>query len=71
MKKQNNLNAQNLGNALWDTLLALKSKKIKPAEANAIASQSREICNVVKTQLEYYKACNVRPKETDMLLKLT
>lgn len=45
------LTAVNLKSALWETLNDLKENKIQPAEADAIACQSREILRTVNTQL--------------------
>ena len=46
------LNAVNLKNALWETLQAVKSDNMQPAQGDAIASQAREILRTVKTQLQ-------------------
>jgi len=52
MKK---LNAKNLKNELWKTLKNLREGEIEPVQAEAIASQSREINRVVKTQQSVLK----------------
>jgi hypothetical protein len=44
------LTAQNLKNILWDTLKKLKGGTIEVSVADAIASQSREIVRVIKSQ---------------------
>lgn len=49
MKK---LNAKNLKDVLWETLNGVKSGKMQPAEADSIATQSREILRTVNTQLK-------------------
>lgn len=59
-QKQPTLNPENLSNTLWDTLLAVKAKTLDVKQANAIASASREICRVAKTQLDYIKASGKR-----------
>ena len=46
------LTATNLKNALWETLNAVKDGGKQPAEADAIASQAREILRTVKVQLQ-------------------
>lgn len=46
------LTATNLKNALWETLNDVKDGKKQPAEADAIASQAREILRTVKVQLQ-------------------
>lgn len=50
--KQDNLSAVNLKNALWDTLNAIKSDTMLPAQGDAIAAQAREILRTVKVQLQ-------------------
>ena len=46
------LSAVNLKNALWETLQAIKSDTMQPAQGDAIASQAREILRTVKVQLQ-------------------
>lgn len=46
------LSAVNLKNALWDTLQAIKSDSMLPAQGDAIAAQAREILRTVKVQLQ-------------------
>jgi hypothetical protein len=46
------LTATNLKNALWETLNDVKSGIKQPAEADAIASQAREILRATKVQLQ-------------------
>lgn len=46
----NQLTAENLKNALWDTLKCIKSGAIQPAQGDAIAAQAREILRTVKVQ---------------------
>ena len=46
-----NLTATNLKEALWETLEDLKSEKVNPAHADAIAVQAREILRTTNTQL--------------------
>lgn len=48
----NKLSAVNLKNALWDTLQAIKSDSMLPAQGDAIAAQAREILRTVKVQLQ-------------------
>ena len=45
------LTAKNLKEALWDTLKHVKDGTMQPMQADAIASQSREILRTVNTQL--------------------
>lgn len=46
-----NLTAVNLKDALWSTLNKVRSKKLLPGHADAIAAQAREILRTVKMQL--------------------
>ena len=46
----NELSAKNLKAVLWNTLLGVKSGKVEVGVADAIASQSREIVRVIKSQ---------------------
>ena len=48
--EKNGLSAKNLKAVLWDTLCGLKSGKVEVGVADAIASQSREIVRVIKSQ---------------------
>lgn len=45
------LTAKNLKSALWETLGQLRDSKLSPGEADAIASQAREILRTTNTQL--------------------
>ena len=54
-KKKNDLSGEALKNMLWDTMNNLKGGNIQAKDANAIASQSREICRVAKLELEVLK----------------
>lgn len=49
------LNAKNLKDTLWKTLQNLRAGDMDPLQAEAIASQSREIIRVVKTQQSILK----------------
>lgn len=46
------LTAVNLKNSLWETLQAIKSDTMLPAQGDAIAAQAREILRTVKVQLQ-------------------
>ncbi len=52
MSEKNDLTATNLKTALWETLNAVKSGAMQPGNADAIASQAREILRTVKVQLQ-------------------
>lgn len=45
------LSAVSLKECLWETLNKVKTKKLLPGHADAIASQAREILRTVKVQL--------------------
>jgi len=45
------LTAKNLKSALWETLNEVKGGKMQPMQADAIASQAREILRTTNTQL--------------------
>lgn len=45
------LNAVNLKNTLWETLNMVKSGAMEPGQADAIASQAREIIRTTNTQM--------------------
>lgn len=51
MSDPKSLNASNLKNELWNTLVELRDGKIQPGQGDAIASQAREILRTVRTQL--------------------
>jgi hypothetical protein len=46
------LTAISLKNALWDTLLKVKSGEIEAGQADSIASQAREILRTTTVQLK-------------------
>ncbi|WP_151721024.1 hypothetical protein [Acinetobacter ursingii] len=48
----NQLNANELKDALWDSLKAVKAGQMQPAHADSIAGLSREILRTVKVQLQ-------------------
>jgi adenylate kinase len=52
------LNAINLKNSLWETLQDLKSGKVQYTDADAIASQAREILRTTNTQIKIAQASN-------------
>lgn len=67
MSKQSELNATSLKTALWDTLNAVKDGTMQPGNADAIASQAREILRTVKVQLQVTQAAK-RPVPTDIIV---
>lgn len=46
------LSAVNLKDVLWSTLNDIKEDKMHPNQADAIASQAREILRTIKVQLQ-------------------
>lgn len=48
------LNAVNLKNVLWETLQQVKSGKMTPGAADAVAAQAREILRATRTQLAIF-----------------
>lgn len=62
--RKNELNANNLKNELFETMKLIKAKKLKPNEANAIASTSREIMRVVKTEILIAQLGNSKPNKS-------
>jgi len=49
------LTAKNLKSALWETLKEVKSGKMEPGQADAVASQAREILRTTNTQLRVFQ----------------
>jgi len=49
---KNKLSAQNLKNVLWDTLQSVKSGQLDSAQADSVASVSREILRTTALQLK-------------------
>jgi hypothetical protein len=62
----NALTASSLKEALWATLNQVKSKKILPGHADAVAAQAREILRTVKVQLMVSGQTN-RPVPTEVV----
>ena len=52
------LNAKNLKDELWSVLQDLRNNKIEPTQAEAVASQSREIIRVLRTEQSILKQAN-------------
>ncbi len=52
------LSATNLKNVLWDTLLKVKSGKMEAGQADAVASQAREILRTTTVQLKVASQSN-------------
>ena len=59
------LTSENLSNTLWETLNQLRLGEIKATYANAIATQSREICRIKKMQLDAIKLMG-KPTKADL-----
>ena len=67
--KTKELTSENLSGLLWDTALSLSQGSTDPDTANAIATQSREICRVKKLQMDAIKLVGT-PTKTE-IRKLT
>jgi hypothetical protein len=50
-KQRNELNAENLKQTLWETLVAVRAKKIDVTIANSVATGAREIMRVVNAEI--------------------
>lgn len=51
-KTKPKLSANNLKNLLWETLQQVKSGHMEPGQADAVASQAREILRTTTVQLK-------------------
>lgn len=60
------LTAINLKKALWETLKGLQTGKMQYTDADAIASQAREIIRTTNTQIKIAQASN-RGLPTDVI----
>lgn len=60
------LTAKNLKNELWSVLKAVRTKEIGAQEAEAVASQSREIIRVIRTQQSVLKQASENVTEEMM-----
>jgi hypothetical protein len=56
MSTTKELNATNLKTALWETLNSVKDGTMQAGNADAVASQAREILRTVKVQLQVTQA---------------
>jgi len=63
---EDNLTAINLKNALWETLQSVKDNKMDCGQADAIASQAREIIRTTKVQLQI-SSQSKRPVPTEVI----
>lgn len=59
--REKGVSSNGLVGMLWDTMKGLEAKTTDPANANSIASQSREICRVAKVNIEYAKLTGQKP----------
>lgn len=62
----NELSAKNLKSALWEVLNSVKDGKMDPGQADAIASQAREILRTTNTQLRISQQAK-RPVGADVI----
>jgi hypothetical protein len=56
--QNNNLNAKNFKNVLWDSINQVKQGKMTHADADSIATSAREILRATHTQLRISAAAN-------------
>jgi hypothetical protein len=66
MADAKSLTAINLKDELWNTLQDLRDGKVQAGQADAIASQAREILRTVKVQLQV-TTCAKRPVPADCI----
>lgn len=57
------LNANNLKNELWDTLLKLRKGEVEPEVAKVTAMAAREIIRVVNTEINLAVLTGRRPNK--------
>lgn len=50
-KRKNQLTSEALKQNLWETLIAVRRKKMDPIVANSVASASREIMRIVNAEI--------------------
>lgn len=48
---KNELNAKNLKNELWETLIDIRNDRVDPKTANAIAAQARSIISTINVEI--------------------
>lgn len=60
------LKASSLKEALWETLVDLRSNQLPANRADAVAAQAREILRTIKTQLQVTNAAK-RPVPKDIV----
>lgn len=60
------LNAQNLKSALWETLQSVQQGVMDAGQADSVATQAREILRATNTQLRISKQAK-RPVPADVL----
>lgn len=48
----NKVDPELLQNTLWETLQAVKNKKVDVKEANSIIAAAKEICNIARLELQ-------------------
>lgn len=56
------LSAKNMKEMLWQTMQEVRSKKITPKAAQAVASQSREIIRIVRIELQVASMRGDKPR---------
>ena len=64
-KTKNKLTAEALKSELWETLQAVRMKRMEPQAAQAVATSAREIMRVVRTEIDIARMTGTVP--TNML----
>jgi len=60
-KKKNALTADSLKESLWETLQAVREKRMEPVQANAVATSAREIMRIVRTEIDLARMTGTKP----------
>lgn len=64
VQKIQKLSADTLKDSLWQTLQDVRTKKITPSAANAVAAQARGITTVVRLQIQVAKLVGQNPNSS-------
>lgn len=51
--ESNKFTPEMLEEQLWDVLKKVRSRQIKPTEANSVISAAKELCNLSRLRLQY------------------
>jgi len=67
IKKQRGFTVASLQDTLWQTMLDVKSEKVTPQIANAVATVAREITAIARVQIQCAKITGNLPVSNPML----